>query len=213
MPVLLGEADAFVSHSWHDDAEEKWDALQAWIKEFRRSKKRDPLLWIDKYCVDQTNIEEALFCLPVYLAGCKRLLVLCGNTYLKRLWCLMEIFIFLQMGGTKAHMYVELLAGRRVNMSGEDSSQTSMMRRADYSRKALEDDVRSFDPRKATCFSDADTARLRSVLAAAGGGLDGLASFIQDSFQIRDDAKGKRVRKSMAPTASIALPSRRSDSR
>ena len=52
-------------------------------------------MWIDKCCIDQTDIETNLSCLPVFLAGCERLLVLCGETYSKRLWCVMELFVFL----------------------------------------------------------------------------------------------------------------------
>ena len=86
----LGDVDAFLSHSWHDDPDEKWDALQAWRKEFYARHHREPRLWIDKYCIDQNNIEDSLACLPVYLAGCRRLVALCGATYLERLWCIME---------------------------------------------------------------------------------------------------------------------------
>lgn len=50
-------------------------------------------------CIDQQNIEENLLCLPVWLSGCKQLAVICGPTYLERLWCIMEYFVFVQMGG------------------------------------------------------------------------------------------------------------------
>ena len=50
-------------------------------------------------CIDQQNVSASLACLPVYLAGCKRLLVLAGPTYIERLWCIIEVYTFLQMGG------------------------------------------------------------------------------------------------------------------
>ena len=50
-------------------------------------------------CIDQQNIEENLLCLPVWLSGCKQLAIICGPTYLERLWCIMEYFVFVQMGG------------------------------------------------------------------------------------------------------------------
>ena len=85
-PGHLGNVDAFVSHSWQDNAEQKWVALQEWREEFKSQHHgREPKLWIDKYCIDQNNIEDSLACLPVFLAGCKKLLVLCGETYLQRL--------------------------------------------------------------------------------------------------------------------------------
>lgn len=92
--AYLGEADAFVSHSWHDPPPAKWAALNAWGTQFRAKHGRAPLLWIDKECIDQTDTAVQLQSLPVYLAGCQRLLVLHGPTYLQRLWCVVELFVF-----------------------------------------------------------------------------------------------------------------------
>merc|ERR1719253_2164497 len=109
-PGQLGQIDAFVSHSWHDDPKLKWAALQAWRQEFKlQHQGREPKLWIDKYCIDQSNIADSLQCLPVYLSGCSSLLILCGPTYLDRLWCLIEIFVFLEMGGERSKLDVRLL--------------------------------------------------------------------------------------------------------
>lgn len=41
----FGQVDAFVSHSWSDDSEEKWRALETWCRQFERVHKREPLLW------------------------------------------------------------------------------------------------------------------------------------------------------------------------
>merc|ERR1711871_452718 len=107
----LGQIDAFVSHSWSDEPALKWAALQKWRCQFKDDNGgREPRLWIDKYCIDQTNIDESLQCLPVYLAGSNKLLVLCGKTYLQRLWCLIEIFVFIEMGGQLANLEVHLLS-------------------------------------------------------------------------------------------------------
>eukprot|EP00913_Durusdinium_trenchii_P026227 g24606.t1 len=84
-------------HSWHDDPESKWEALQAWRTAFKAQHQREPRLWIDKYCIDQTDIEASLVCLPVYLASCHTLLIIAGSTFLHRLWCMEEVFVFLQM--------------------------------------------------------------------------------------------------------------------
>ena len=51
--------------------------------------------------ISQSDIDGNLACLPVFLAGCKELLVLPGATYGLRLWCVMEIFTFIQMGGER----------------------------------------------------------------------------------------------------------------
>eukprot|EP00962_Isochrysis_galbana_P015402 scaffold4419_cov128-Isochrysis_galbana.AAC.6 len=44
--------------------------------------------------------------LPVYLAGCRELLVLAGPTYHSRLWCVMEMLVFLRMGGETSRITV-----------------------------------------------------------------------------------------------------------
>ena len=84
-PVTLGSVDAFLSHSWHDSAADKWKALSSWAT----SRKDAPstLLWLDKACINQSDIDASLAALPVYLSGCKELLVLVGPSYCSRLWC------------------------------------------------------------------------------------------------------------------------------
>merc|ERR1711970_786556 len=57
------------------------------------------IIIIDKLCIDQTNIERDLRCLPIYLGGCRRLVILSGPSYMSRLWCIMELFFFIMMGG------------------------------------------------------------------------------------------------------------------
>ena len=85
--AALGEVDAFFSHSWRDEDEApgaKYAALIAWAA---RLDVEDPTIWLDKACIDQNNVDRALACLPVYLAGCKSLLVVAGSSYCSRLWC------------------------------------------------------------------------------------------------------------------------------
>lgn len=41
----LGEVQAFLSHSWHDDAAAKWKVLEGWAAACQSS---SPLLWLDK---------------------------------------------------------------------------------------------------------------------------------------------------------------------
>jgi len=91
VPAGLGYVDVFISHSWSDDPAAKWKALSEWCARFSAEHKREARCWIDKYCIDQNAIEANLTCLPVFIAACDRLLVLAGETYLKRLWCLIEV--------------------------------------------------------------------------------------------------------------------------
>ena len=97
--VKLGEVDAFVSHSWGDDGDEKYLALWAWASQFRNERGREPLLWVDKCCINQEDIQRSLRGLPVYISGCNQLLVLAGPDYCSRLWCALELFCFFSLGG------------------------------------------------------------------------------------------------------------------
>ena len=46
----------------------------------------------DKVCIDQNNIRDGLKVLPVNVMACNKMLVLCGETYVQRLWCAWELF-------------------------------------------------------------------------------------------------------------------------
>jgi len=43
----LGEADAFLSHSWRDGAQLKWEKLSAWASRFQDAKGRPPQVWLE----------------------------------------------------------------------------------------------------------------------------------------------------------------------
>lgn len=137
----LGGADAFISHSWHEDPDAKIVALEAWRQRFLIDRRREPRVWFDKFCIDQDNIENSLAALPIYLAGSEKLVVCYGKTYTKRLWAVMELFIFVQMGGL-----VEDIEFLRI---GEDAPS-----------------IHSFDATVATCFLKEDADRLFAVVEA-----------------------------------------------
>ena len=60
--------------------------LRSWAADFEQAAGRQPVVWLDKACIDQQNIDDALAALPLYLAGCDRLVVVAGPTYAERLW-------------------------------------------------------------------------------------------------------------------------------
>jgi len=162
----LGSVDAFLSHSWTDCAELKWAALQEWIAGFKeKNQGKEPSLWIDKYCIDQTNIDDSLACLPVFLAGCKKLLILCGKTYLSRLWCLVEIMVFIEMGGDVTNLEVKLLE--------EPDNPADPPVKIEYF-------IEAFDPRNAKCFKDYDTERLLGIIEVIGH--DKIISLVHEVF-------------------------------
>ena len=85
--------DFFISHSWRDDADDKYRAVKLIADRFEEENGFEPTLWIDKYCIDQDQIGESLRYLPVYVAASNMVVLLIGPTYLSRLWCLWELFV------------------------------------------------------------------------------------------------------------------------
>jgi len=81
---------------------------------------------------------------------CRQLLLLLGNTYYSRLWCLVEIFVLLEMG--RANVKLLLLGGSAAA------------------------EVGSLDVRHAECSVAEDTQRLRNVV----GDLDGFSICLRE---------------------------------
>ncbi len=81
-PVAKGEViDFFLTHSWHDDGNAKYDTLEEAAKEFIDCRRRSPSFWLDKACIDQTRISDGLRVLPVNVMACARMLIAHGPTY------------------------------------------------------------------------------------------------------------------------------------
>jgi len=150
----LGDCDFFLSHSWSDSYQNKWAALRKHAAVFRQQTGRDPTIWLDKMCIDQDNIDAGLAMLPVYLAGCEKLLVVAGHSYTSRLWCVMELFVFFAMGGTADKLQV-------VTISDDSEIQASS---CDSTQSLLQLDVGD-----AHCFKREDEEHLLAVIEAAFG--------------------------------------------
>jgi hypothetical protein len=43
--------------------------------------------WFDKVCIEQSNIGSGLKVLPINIMACENMVLLCGSTYVGRLWC------------------------------------------------------------------------------------------------------------------------------
>ena len=100
----------------------------------------------DKFCIDQSDISRALKCLPVFVFSCKRLMILAGNTYCDRLWCVWELYTFFSTSGTRALKRVELY-------DFSDAGTSTLL---------------EFDVANAHCFSPVDEAKLRSIIESGG---------------------------------------------
>lgn len=153
-PQHLGDGDVFLSHSWHDDPQAKWEAFQIWRDAFVSEHGREPLVWFDKACIDQSQIREDLRGLPLFINGCKRVLVLCGPTYLSRLWCVLELFTFAHMGGSLDQVTV-----MRVLQRGKE----------DEDLRRIQQSVTEFDGRRCKCSVQEDKDIIVGIILAAFG--------------------------------------------
>eukprot|EP00429_Kryptoperidinium_foliaceum_P016394 CAMPEP_0176041584 /NCGR_PEP_ID=MMETSP0120_2-20121206/20627_1 /TAXON_ID=160619 /ORGANISM="Kryptoperidinium foliaceum, Strain CCMP 1326" /LENGTH=552 /DNA_ID=CAMNT_0017374987 /DNA_START=75 /DNA_END=1733 /DNA_ORIENTATION=+ len=163
----LGQCDAFISHSWHDDPQAKWEAIQRWRGDFVERFGQEPTAWIDKYCIDQQCIEQNLRCLPVFLSGCKNLVVFCGPTYLSRLWCIVELFTFVHMGGSVENIYFEPVC--RSGFEQEDF-------------ETICASFNNFDAQQCTCYLQQDKERMLTVIAEAFGNMGSFNRAVRGIF-------------------------------
>jgi len=166
-PALLGEIDAFVSHSWHDDPKAKWDALQAWCKGFYEKFGRQPKLWLDFCCIDQNNIEANLRCLPVWLSACHQILIIAGPTYVQRLWCAIELFVFVSIHGfTHGTKKVDEESG---SWCLADILEVRVLGQTEEEHISVCANFSSFDARECECFDPEDKHRLLGIVEAGSG--------------------------------------------
>ena len=215
-PAKLGTVDAFISHSWQDDGNAKHAQLQVWAQKLRAANGgQEPLVWLDKACIDQDNVDANLASLPIFLAGCRSLVVLAGQTcegqYLnlcahrstdrltrcpllcadcERLWCVVELFTFLRMGGSPENIVVYRLGG------------SAKLREA----------LTKFDGLKAKCYFPRDREKLLAVVEAGYGDmqpfnkqvrhiLDKNSEGGQASFQDDDDDEASGSASGVQPSS------------
>jgi len=168
VPARLHDCDAFVSHSWHDDAAGKWASVQRWRALFADAHGREPRVWFDKCCIDQRNIEADLRCLPIFLCGCRRLVVFCGPTYLSRLWCVTELFAFVHCGRDMCDITFEPVL--REGFEEEDLY-------------LVEQSFDDFDVEQCTCSLPDDKDKILSVIRTAYGDLRRFNRAVTDIFR------------------------------
>ena len=118
--------------------------------------------------------------MPVYLSGCRTLLILPGPTYCSRLWCVMEIFTFLFMGGKLDRVEIRALSAsndaRRTSTDGERNLHD------------LKQQFATFDAEKAQCFLPSDKHRLLAVVEAGFGDFKEFNTRVRTAFAERLDA-------------------------
>jgi hypothetical protein len=163
-PCGIGECDGFLSHSWHDDGKLKWASLQEWCEEFRRNNDRAPTLWFDKVCINQEQITAYLECIPMFLAACKTLLIFSGPTYTTRLWCCMELWVYVTMMEHDGKRVLPII------MTLGNSTQD---------KNFVRDMWRDFDVRHCNSYKREDKDNFLNALNRTTLGVAGLNTFLQ----------------------------------
>merc|ERR1712032_1686302 len=101
-----------------------------------------------------------LECLPIFLAACNALLIICGPTYTSRLWCILEVYVFVSMRGLGKSQRSKIF----IKTLGAD----------------VWDTWQHFDANHCTCFDPADKARLMSIFQEGNkSGIDGFNREVQ----------------------------------
>ena len=176
-PEELGKCDVFFSHSWRDEDTApgaKFYQLMAWAADFYEKELKKPCLWLDKACIAQDDIDSELACLPVFLAGCRVLFICAGPTYTGRLWCVMELFTFLSMGGTSSRVHL-----RPVLPLDSDTEETTK------ALKALTQKFADFQAYKAECFKVEDRQHLLGIIETGFGDFRSFDKLVRKTFSTK----------------------------
>eukprot|EP00927_Polykrikos_kofoidii_P075751 TRINITY_DN721_c0_g1_i2.p1 TRINITY_DN721_c0_g1~~TRINITY_DN721_c0_g1_i2.p1 ORF type:complete len:579 (-),score=31.55 TRINITY_DN721_c0_g1_i2:584-2320(-) len=163
-PCKFSECDCFWSHSWQDDNTLKWHAMSQWCDEFSQRHGRAPVLWLDKVCIDQSNIQRDLACLPIFLAACNSFVMTCGTSYSSRLWCILELFVYVRILAEDRHRQAPVvlpLCEGYAEVAGVDEA------------------WRSFDAASCECFVAEDKARIMEVIQQYPGGVSAFNAYIK----------------------------------
>jgi len=146
----IAACDTFLSHAWPDAADLKWNALFDWCEDFREGHGRAPKIWLDKVCIDQTDVSADLACLPIFLAGCNHLLVLSGKIYVSRLWCIMELFVYVSMLHDGDEDYLEASVVPLIH----NAKELAELRRS----------WEQFDAQNCKCFLESDKDKILQII-------------------------------------------------
>jgi len=146
--------DALISHSWQDQPQAKWQALQRWRRAFVAQHGREPRVFIDKYCLRQSQISSELRHLAFYASQCDSIVALVGGSFPKRLWCVIELDLFLSRPEARCTLlHLVPSAARR------------------------------FDVREAQCACDVDKERLLGLVLQRTGSYDAFNRRILSALQ------------------------------
>jgi hypothetical protein len=192
-------------------------------------------IWLDKACLDQRDIQASLAGLPVFISGCKNLLVLAGDTYASRLWCVIELFVFVQLheekDEVKNRMIVKPLSStlererprcaaspsfsrtlwQRICSSQRETrpSPSTASSKEKTSKDLQEDFLLNFDASTAETFDPNDQERLMAVIEASFGTLEPFNEIVRDISKSQLQVDTHLMPASNPSTRSVSYPSGR----
>ena len=151
-PLVKGERISyFVSHAWADKGELKYAKLKQVAEQYHLRHLKWPTFWLDKCCFDQSNLSDGLKCLPINVMVCDKVLVLCGDHYDTRLWCIWELFTLFSFAKT-----AQAIERLEIVPLSEDIN--------------LKERLAVFNVDQARCYDPNEQAKIMSVIQASGGG-------------------------------------------
>ena len=115
--------------------------------------------------------QKGINCLPIFLTGCQSLLIVAGPTYCSRLWCVMEIFTFMRMGGAMDRVSLRLITGPDQNQAAAEKELTAQLA--------------TFNAAEAQCFKQEDRQRLLAVIEAGFGNFSDFNKGVRSMFELR----------------------------
>ena len=157
--------DFFVSHSWDDDPVKKCEMLRLFAEDFQSKNGRYPTFWLDKVCINQADPGNALAVLPINIGACKKMLILMSKSYVRRLWCVWELFTLFTFCNKE-------LAGQRI---------TTLSVETDLNFELVEE-MKHFSLDNAHCFSPNEELKLRAIMNDVG--LHRLKSCIESVIKV-----------------------------
>lgn len=129
---------------------------------------REPKVWIDKFCIDQLNIDESLLYLPVFASASRSVLIAVGSSYFSRLWCVWEMFVLSHCTDNFSNVVFWPLTGCDTTTLGE------------------------FRAKDVGCFKAEDKEKILSVIDSLDGGISHFEQVVrQDVLNAVHEAAGR----------------------
>ena len=178
----IQKIDYFISHAWRDG--ENKDLLEEKVKiiteigeKYAKEGKRASF-WLDKACLDQKeedNMKIGLKSLPLNVRACRKMLILCGPNYMKRLWCVWELLQILMFNSRVADAEAELTqVFRRIDFHFlDEESETNFIK-----------DTEKFELRNAECFDPNEKRNILRAIDKVMGGKNKRSRFERKLTQI-----------------------------